>query len=82
MGRQGVGGRGDRLAYREVGVRRCGAQGLDSRTGEEFRAEAGGKAGEKGKLAPTGFFVHERKERHRVVKGAEIVLLESIESLE
>lgn len=46
MGRQGVGGRGDRLAYREVGVRRCGAQGLDSRTGEEFRIEAGGKAGE------------------------------------
>lgn len=46
MGRQGVGGRGDRLAYREVGVRRRGARGLDSRTGEEFRAEAGGQARE------------------------------------
>lgn len=46
MGRQGVGGRGDRLAYREVGVRRCGARGLHSRTGKEFWAEAAGKAGE------------------------------------
>ena len=37
---------------------------------------------EKGKLAPTVFFVLERKERHRVVKEAEIVLLGSIENLE
>lgn len=41
-----MGGHGDRLAYKEVGVRRRGARGLDSRTGEEFRAEAGGKARE------------------------------------
>ena len=38
---------------------------------------------EKGKLAPTVFFVHERKERHRiVVKAAGIVLLRHIDSLE
>lgn len=45
-GKASVGGHGDRLAYKEVGVRRRGARGLDSRTGEEFRAEAGGKARE------------------------------------